>query len=674
MIFGPGYIFSLIVNVDLLPLRRFISSLCIGIYINIIISYLLDIFVKIGFVELFFSNFMVILIGLIIVYKKKSFPNFSNKLFFKSISLSNLTKKCINLLIIASGLFIATFPFIAFLIFDNGIYPSDPIFNHLKVRYIISMGTFVNEINEASLGYAMSYPLGLEYFISSLSMLEPTYSFLIVRITGPLLTVVTVLCVYILTLNIFKNRIVAFSTFILLGAARIWIWFRKMTLANGIAELFGIYSLVCLNDFIEKNERKSLNEFLIIVAASWLIHPPVAIMYSLFPYTLMQIFSKMSCKRKVYESIRFIILFFSLTLPYWCFISISTILWKIGLVPEAGVKIQFFNIKPEEINFINDVIIPLWSAWSGWNLAYIYGVIPFVLGVISIIFSLKRNTYKIYHLISVLTVLQFAYYFDILEPFSTLSELIYDRKRMLIHTQFNFAILIPTLLAFLLSLKINLKISFMGKINYRINCKKFLLILFYAIISMQLLINYYGLYTSGELFHTYHGYNIDQDYISLLDYLDEKLPFNTTIMIDDMNTLTFEEAITKVSNEKPWIKSYTGLIWESTYQQFITTEYNGYYSPDRSRSFTWLAISRLYPRKIVGGEQFITNILQSNHTKKSFLACFNGIKVDVLIIHNFDFINKIKQIVDTYEIPYILWKNKYIVVFIRDVVENNLQK
>jgi len=408
LILVPGYLFSLIVNNNLPPLRRFISSLCIGIYLDIIISYILDIFIRIGFVELVLLNFMVISLELLIIYKKNIFPKFSNKLFLKSINLSNLTKRCINLLIITGGLAIAAFPFTAFLIFDDGIYPSDPIFTHLKVRYIITMGTFINEENEASLGYAMSYPLGLEYFISSLCMLDLTYSFLLVRVVGPLLTIVTVLCIYILTLDIFKNRVVAFSTFVLLGATREWIWYRKMTLANGIAELFSIYALICLNDFIRENKEESFNEFLIIAAASWLIHPPVTIMYSLFPYIFTLMFSKMNYKKKIYDLLRSFMLFFLLTLPYWCFVSPATISWKAGLAPELGVKIQFFPLKLEEIDLI-DHILSFLRVWSGWNLSYVYGIIPFILGVISIFFLLKTKVSKIHCLISVLTILQFAF-------------------------------------------------------------------------------------------------------------------------------------------------------------------------------------------------------------------------------------------------------------------------
>lgn len=660
LILLPGYLFSKLINDHQCFLKRFYSSLLLGIYINIIICYILDIFTKVTFSTLLFLNTIVVIFQLLLLFRKNSHKflfGLEESFTVKNIIFNIFSKKGIYLLVFLILFILAVFPFTAFLFFDNGIYPSDPIFTHLKVRYILITGSFVNELNEASKGYAMSYPLGLEYLLSSLSMLNFVHSYWIVRVTGPLLSILTVVCLYELVSEIFKGKNAALPVFLLVGAARGWIWYRKMTLANGVAELFSIYSLICLNSFIEENNIKCLTEFFIITAASWLIHPPMTIMYPIFAYILAILFyNKQKLTRKFTLLIKFLIIFLLLTFPYWISINMNTILWRVGLASEAKDKLRFSG--PYQINF-SSMVLNFLTAWSGWNLPAIYGVVPVFSGIVSLFLSLEIRKYKILFLISLLTIVQFIYYFIFIEPFSAILEWTYSKQRMVLHTQLNFILLIPIL--FLYSKKLRLKIKFLNK---SLSSNKLLLTILYLLFGIQLLINYYGLYSAGELFYTYRGYNIDQDFISLLDYLDKKLPLNITIMIDDMNTYSFESLINKVKAEKPWIKSYTAIVWEATYQHFILTEYNEYYSPDRSRSFTWLAISRLYPRIVEGNESFVASMLHLNCSKEYLIRYFNMENVNVLIIHNQNFINVAHKLAEMNQLPYISWKNKYVVIFL----------
>jgi 4-amino-4-deoxy-L-arabinose transferase-like glycosyltransferase len=543
---------------------------------------------------------------------------------------------------------LAIFPIVAFLLFDNGIYPSDPIFMHLKVRFILVTGSFIQELNETSRGYAMSYPLGLEYILASLSTIDFTYSYYVIRVFGPLLTVLTVILIYKFLKEIFRDKATYLSVFMLVGAARLWIWYRKMTLANGVSELFSIYSLLCLNSYIEKKDSKCFTEFLIITAASWLIHPPMAIMYSILPYTFFILFyNKENLKKKFVSMIKIFIFFFLLTFPFWIFINANTILWRAGLAPEVAEHLQFNN--PPKVHFAN-LLSNVLTAWSGWNLPVFYGVIPVLSGCVALFIALKQKKYKILNLLALITIFQFIYYFTFIEPFSTILDWTYSKQRMLLHTQFNFILLIP-FVVFYLSKKL-------------LNRKTLFLFVSYLILVAQLLINYYGIYTAGELFYTYRGYNIDLDYISLLDYLDKNLGFNTTVLIDDMETVSFESLLKNVTIEKPWIKTYTAILWEATYQHFISTEFNERYSPDRTRSFTWIAISRLYPRIVEGNDKLLDELLRLKNSTKSWIRFFNTNRSLVLIIHNKNLIDVAKNYAEINECPYIFWNNKYFVIFI----------
>jgi hypothetical protein len=452
------------------------------------------------------------------------------------------------------------------------IFPSDPIIWTFWGRWIAVNGHWALFIRNVTDGFIMTQSFGFHYWLGFLFSYNLSSSYDIMRFAGPFFGVFNLLSIYELVRKMTKSRVASFFSMLLLETSYLWMWAQRLTTEYTTIGFMLPLTMLLLYDYFERGKNPiDLYVFFIIVGGLWLYHPPTALL-SILPVLLCYLLKW----RKIIK-FNFIVkgglLFFILTSIYWVLLNSNSFAERLKTIPIASQT----NLFSPEI-LVQNALTPFEHTLG------LIPIIPLILVLISISYGFNRSKYNysantlIFQLILTLFLLEYFYWIFPSPAMRIIISQTYSAERMPLHLAVPISILgalgyerLLDLLKKICNVK-NLYLKVGTYFDFKIN-KYFRIALIIFLIFLTSIQFYWG-YLKFNTYSQFYSYSMTNDGARMVKWIDQNLPLNCTILIDEPTTID--------------------------YQNISEYGTHGSIRNINSRGNGWLAFASLYPRDILG--------------------------------------------------------------------------